>query len=201
MACLGLSMPLLTTSCATGVARVDSHELKSTMGLDPVDVAEIAAEMSESMLSANVLRSKGADGRSIVVISNFRNNTSLYDFDPNVIYRRVTTTLNRSGVAYAYVKGREDSYTSDRRAYNNQEADIEGFLSGSEAGERKRDALSPRPQYSITLELIEQASYVGRRTQKSYQIHMTLNRIGRGLAIWEDIRDINKMRKTRLIGF
>jgi hypothetical protein len=41
---------------------------------------------------------------------------------------------------------------------------------------------------------------LGRTTQKAYQIHMTLNQIGRGLAIWEDLRDVAKTRTRAAVG-
>ena len=48
------------------------------MEFDPKDVADVSAELAESLLSANILRNKGPDGRSVIVISTFRNNTDLY---------------------------------------------------------------------------------------------------------------------------
>jgi PBP1b-binding outer membrane lipoprotein LpoB len=164
------------------------------MGLDPQDVSETAAEMAESMLADNILKSRGSDGRSVVVISTFRNNTSLYDFDPNIIFNPIRVTLNKSGVAYCYVRNRDDAYVSGNRAAVSNENTVRDFL-----GERQMSS-GPSPQYSITLELIEQAGYIGNRTQKAYQIHMTLNRIGSGLAIWEDIKDINKVSRRAALG-
>ncbi|MFM7606510.1 MAG: hypothetical protein ACKO8Z_15110, partial [Prosthecobacter sp.] len=59
----------------------------------------------------------------------------------------------------------------------------------------------PLPQYSLTLELIEDHASLGRTTQKSYQIHMTLNDISRGLEIWEDLRDVSKVGRRAAVGF
>lgn len=182
------------SSCATSVARVDSSQFRSTMGLDPQDVREVSAEMAESMLAANVLRRKGADGRSVIVISNFRNNTALYDFDPGMIYNSIRVTLNKSGVAYCYVKSGDDAYVAGNRSSVRKENEVRDFLGES------RMSSGPSPQYSITLNLIEDASYQGNRTQKAYQIHMTLNRIGSGLALWEDIKYIDKLKRRATIG-
>jgi PBP1b-binding outer membrane lipoprotein LpoB len=165
------------------------------MGLDPQDVKETAAIMAESLLADNILKRKGAGGRSIIAISNFRNNTSLYDFDPNLIYNPIRVTLNKSGVAYAYVKNKEDSFVSVNRSKVNTYNEEADFLGDS------RISSGPSPQYSLTLQLIENATYVGNRSQKAYQIHMTLNQIGSGLAIWEDIQDINKLGRRAAIGF
>jgi len=187
---------LALSSCASySVSRVDSSQFRSSMGLDPQDVSETAAEMAESMLADNILKSRGPGGRTIIAISNFRNNTSLYDFDPNVIYNPIRVTLNKSGVAYCYVKNRDDSFVAGNRAAVAGENQIRDFL-----GETRASS-GPSPQYTITLEIIEQASYVGNRTQKEYQIHMTLNKVGSGLAIWEDIKPIGKMAKRAAIGF
>lgn len=187
---------VIFSSCASySVSRVDSSQFRSSMGLDPQDVKETSALMAESLLADNILKNKGSSGRSVVVISNFRNNTSLYDFDPNLIYNPIRVTLNKSGVAYAYVKNRDDSYVGGNRARVNTYNEEADFLGES------RVSSGPSPQYSLTLELIENTTYVGNRTQKAYQIHMTLNQIGRGLAIWEDIQDINKLGKRASIGF
>ena len=174
------------------------------MGLDPKDVADVSAQMAESLLSANILRNKGADGRSIVAISTFRNNTALYDFDPKLMFNRVTVTLNKTGVASCYVTN--DAYVSQQRANiasSNRRADAQNELlefTGSSQRVSHQSA-GPAPQYSLTLELIEDHGSVGRTTQKAYQIHMTLNQIGKGLAIWEDLQDVNKTRTRASVGF
>jgi len=187
---------LALTSCASySVSRVDSSQFRASMGLDPQDVKETAALMAESLLADNILTRKGAGGRSIIAISNFRNNTSLYDFDPNLIFNPIRVTLNKSGVAYAYVKNSDDGFVSGNRAKVNTYNEEADFLGDS------RISSGPSPQYSLTLQLIENATFVGNRTQKAYQIHMTLNQIGSGLAIWEDIQDINKLGRRAAIGF
>jgi len=187
---------LAFTSCASySVSRVDSSQFRASMGLDPQDVKETAALMAESLLADNILKRKGAGGRSVVAISNFRNNTSLYDFDPNLIYNPIRVTLNKSGVAYAYVKNSDDSFVSGNRARVNTFNEEADFLGDA------RTSSGPSPQYSLTLQLIENATFVGNRSQKAYQIHMTLNQIGSGLAIWEDIKDINKLGRRASIGF
>jgi hypothetical protein len=174
------------------------------MGLDPKDVADVSAEMTESLLSANVLKNKGAEGRSVIAISNFRNNTALYDFDPGLIYNRVKVTLNKSGVAYSYVA--DETYVNQFRAgvaASNAHARARNELlefTGSGHRESMRSS-GPSPQYSLTLELIEDHAMLGRTTQKAYQIHMTLNQIGRGLAIWEDLRDVAKVGTRASVGF
>jgi len=192
---LCLAASLLMSSCASySVSKVSTSQFRSTMGLDPQDVAETASMMSQSLLAANVLKAKGAEGRSVIVISTFRNNTALYDFDPNVIFNPIRVTLNKSGVAYCYVTN--DAYVNGNRAAVAHENDVRGFL-----GEEGRLSSGPSPQYSITLELIEQAVYIGNTTQKSYQIHMTLNKIGSGLAIWEEMKDVGKVGHRAAIGF
>lgn len=194
---------LSLVSCGTTPTRVSTSQLRSTMGLDPKDVAEVSAEMAESLLSANILRNKGADGRSIVAISTFRNNTALYDFDPNLMFNRVKVTLNKTGVAYCYVTN--DAYVSKNRqnvAANNRHADAKNELlefTGSSDRVAHQSA-GPAPQYSLTLELIEDHGSLGRTTQKAYQVHMTLNQIGKGLAIWEDLKDVAKTRTRAGVG-
>ena len=193
VALLALAPLVFLTSCAS-VSKVSTSQFRTTMGLDPQDVAETASAMSQSMLAANVLKAKGSEGRSVIVISTFRNNTALYDFDPNLIFNPIRVTLNKSGVAYCYVTN--DAYVSRNRSAVAHENTVRDFL-----GEGGHASSGPSPQYSITLELIENAGYSGNTTQKQYQIHMTLNQIGRGLAIWEDIKDVSKMGRRAAIGF
>lgn len=183
----------LFSSCAYHAERVSASNFRTTTRLDPRDVAEVSAQMTESLLQAGVLRKKGSGGRSVVAISTFRNNTALYDFDPKMVFNRVTVTLNRTGIAYSYVVN--DGYVRANRAAVSDENEVREFL-----GERQLSS-GPSPQYSLTLELIEDHASVGRTTQKAYQIHMTLNDISSGLSIWEDIRDVYKMGTRPAIGF
>jgi hypothetical protein len=195
---------LCFASCGSAPTRVSSSQLRSTMGFDPKDVADVSAELAESLLSANILRNKGKDGRSVIAISTFRNNTALYDFDPNVIFNRIRVTLNKSGVAYCYVTN--DAYVSKNRAgvaaSNREAASLNGAMAylGVDHRESYKSA-GPAPQYTLTLELIETHGAVGRTTNKTYDIHMTLNEIGRGLAIWEEQKDISKNRTRASVGF
>jgi len=164
------------------------------MGLDPQDIEETSSQMAQSMLAANILKAKGSEGRSIIAISTFRNNTSLYDFDPNLIFNPLRVTLNKSGVAYCYVTN--DAYVSRNRSAVAHENTVRDFL-----GEGSHASSGPSPQYSVTLELIENAGYSGNTSQKQYQIHMTLNKIGSGLAIWEELKPVNKVGRRAAIGF
>lgn len=188
-----LCAALFLTSCAS-VSKVSTSQFRTSMGLDPQDIEETSTLMAQSMLAANVLKAKGAEGRSIIVISTYRNNTALYDFDPNLIFNPIRVTLNKSGVAYCYVTN--DAYVSGHRAAVAHENNVRDFL-----GEEGRLSSGPSPQYSVTLELIENANYIGNTTQKQYQIHMTLNKIGSGLAIWEDLKPVNKVGRRAVIGF
>jgi len=190
---LPLAAVLLLSSCAS-VSKVSTSQFRTTMGLDPQDIEETSSQMAQSMLAANVLTAKGSEGRSVIAISTFRNNTALYDFDPNLIFNPIRVTLNKSGVAYCYVTN--DAYVSRNRAAVSHENSVRDFL-----GEGGHLSSGPSPQYSVTLELIENAGYSGNTTQKQYQIHMTLNKIGSGLAIWEDLKPVNKLGRRAAIGF
>lgn len=189
------ALSLSLSSCATySVNRVTTNQLATTTGLDPSDVAEISARMTESMLAVGALRRKGADGRSVVAISTFRNNTSLYDFDPNLVFNRIKVTLNRTGSAYSYVQN--DRFVSANRGAVSHENQIRQFL-----GEKPMSS-GPSPQYTLTLELIESHAQLGSRvTQKAYQVHMTVNDISSGLSVWEDLQDIAKVGRRSAIGF
>jgi len=190
---LPLAAVLLLSSCAS-VSKVSTSQFRTTMGLDPQDIEETSSQMAQSMLAANVLTAKGSEGRSVIAISTFRNNTALYDFDPNLIFNPIRVTLNKSGVAYCYVTN--DAYVSRNRAAVSHENSVRDFL-----GEGGHLSSGPSPQYSVTLELIENAGYSGNTTQKQYQIHMTLNKIGSGLANWEDLKPVNKLGRRAAIGF
>jgi PBP1b-binding outer membrane lipoprotein LpoB len=190
---LSLAAAMLLSSCAS-VTKVSTSQFRTTMGLDPQDIEETSSQMAQSMLAANVLTAKGSEGRSVIAISTFRNNTALYDFDPNLIFNPIRVTLNKSGVAYCYVTN--DAYVSRNRAAVSHENSVRDFL-----GEGGHLSSGPSPQYSVTLELIENAGYSGNTTQKQYQIHMTLNKIGSGLAIWEDLKPVNKIGRRAAIGF
>jgi len=194
---------LTLASCGSAPTQVSTSSLRSTMGLDPKDVSDVCAQRAESLLSANILKNKGADGRSVVAISTFRNNTALYDFDPNMMFNRVRVTLNKTGVAYCYVTN--DAYVAQNRqnvaAENSRTSQKNELLEFTGSSHRESmQSSGPRPQYTLTLELIEDHAKVGRTTQKAYQIHMTLNAIGQGLALWEDIQDVAKVSTRASVG-
>jgi PBP1b-binding outer membrane lipoprotein LpoB len=195
---------LCFASCGSAPTRVSSSQLRSTMGFDPKDVADVAGQMAESLLSANRLKNKGNDDRSIVAIEGFYNNTALYDFDPKLMFNRVMVTLNKAEKAFCYVKN--DAYVNKNRASvaaaNRQAASVnEGMrYLGLDHREKYRSS-GPSPQYTLNLELIEDHAAVGRTTQKSYQIHMTLHEVKRGVVVWQDIQDVNKTRTRGAVGF
>jgi hypothetical protein len=165
------------------------------MGLDPKDVVDVAEQMAESILTSNVLRIRGEDGRSIIAFSTFRNNTSLEQFDPNMVFNRVSVTLNRTGVAYVHsgndplVGRRQDDVAAANRDIAAQNELLE--FTGSKRRIQRFSAGST-PQYSLGMELIESASQVRKTSQCAYQIHMTVVEVSRGVVVWEDVRDVAK---------
>ena len=181
---IGLSLALMSlmSGCETYSAqRVTTSQLRATTGIDPADVADVSAQMATSLISENLLKKSG--GRTVIELSTFRNNTALYDFDPALIFNRVKVTLNRSGVAYCYVKNDQ---------VVNTERDIQNFL--GEGNQRSA-------RYTLTLELVEQHASMGRTTQNAYQVHMTLNDKNQGIAVWEDIQDVVKVGRRSAVGF
>jgi hypothetical protein len=130
----------------------------------------------------------------VIAISTFRNNTDLYDFDPNVIFARVRELLIKSGVAYFYATN--DANVNENRAsvssHNSVASAQNDELRSLGSPERVPYRSSgPAPQYTLSLELSVDPASIGRTTQKSYQIHMTLNEIGRGLVVWEEKKKIS----------
>jgi PBP1b-binding outer membrane lipoprotein LpoB len=197
--CAGLlALCLCFASCGSaGVHHKDAADVsqrRSTTEFDSKDIADVSAELAESLLSANILRNKGPDGRSVIVISTFRNNTDLYDFDPNVIFNRIRVTLNKSGVAYCYatndanVNENRASVAADNSVARAQNDDLRSIGSSERVAYR---ASGPSPQYTLSMELSVDHASVGRTTQKNYHIHMTLNDIRRNLLIWQDAKKIS----------
>ena len=175
----------------------DASKRRSTMGFDHEDAVDVSAKLAESLLSANVLRNRGPDGRSVIAISTFRNNTDLYDFDPNVIFARIRESLIKSGVAYFYATNDADvnenraSVSADNSVASAQNNDLRS--TGSSERVRSRSSGHP-PQYMLSMELSEDPASVGSTTQKNYQIHMALKEVGKGLEIWEDLLLVSKTR-------
>jgi hypothetical protein len=130
----------------------------------------------------------------VIAISTFRNNTDLYDFDPNVIFARVRELLIKSGVAYFYATN--DANVNENRASVSSHNSVASARNDDlrSLGSSKRvpyRSSGPAPQYTLSSELSVDPASVGRTTQKSYQIHMTLNEIGRGLVVWEEKKKIS----------
>ena len=181
----------------TSPADADASKRRSTMGFDHEDAVDVSAKLAESLLSANVLRNRGPDGRSVIAISTFRNNTDLYDFDPNVIFDRIRVALIKSGVAYCYATN--DANVNENRAsvsaHNSVASARNDDLRSIGSSERVAYRSSgPSPHYMLSMELSEDPASVGSTTQKNYQIHMALKEVVRGLEIWEDLLIISKTR-------
>lgn len=165
------------------------------MGLDPKDAAEVAEQMALSIMASNALRHRERDGRPIITFSSFRNNTSLEQFDPNILFNRVSVTLNKTGAAYVCspgdpLVGRHQEQVE--RA--NQEIAAQNELlefTGSKQRVQKQQYGSA-PGYALGIELIESSSQVGKTIQSAYQVHMTVTEISRGAVVWEDLRDVVK---------
>ena len=191
---------LLVTSfflvgCASKPKQVAFSEMQTSMGLDPRDVADVAGQMAESILASNVLRIRGSDGRAIIAFSTFRNNTSLEQFDPNLLFNRVSVILNRTGTAY--VHGSHDPLVGrhqEQLAAANRQIEAENELLEFTGSKRRipKYRSQDTPQYSLGIELIESSSQVGKTVQAAYQIHMTVVEVSRGVVAWEDLRDVAK---------
>ena len=190
-----LAAAFALVGCAASPKQVSISELRVSMGLDPRDVADVAAQMAQSILDSNVLRIRSGDGRSILAFSTFRNNTALTEFDPNLLFNRVSVTLNRTGVAYVYSSN--DPFVArhqDRVFETNEKISAQNELlefTGSKKRIQQR-SFGSEPQYTLGIELIESTSQVGKTSQRCYQIHMSVVDIARGVTVWEDLRDVAK---------
>jgi PBP1b-binding outer membrane lipoprotein LpoB len=185
----------LLGGCAAPPKQVAFSEMKTSMGLDPGDVAEVAGQMAESILASNVLRIRGEDGRAIIAFSTFRNNTSLQQFDPNLLFNRVSVILNRTGIAYVHgthdpLVGRHQEQLAAANRLIDAENELLEFTGSKKRIPKHRSQSSP--QYSLGIELIESSSQVGKTVQAAYQIHMTVVEVSRGVVAWEDLRDVAK---------
>ncbi len=187
-------------ACTLTTPRTAGLHGPATSTLDPREVAEVSEAMVRSILASNVLKHRDSSGRAIVLIESFRNKSYLYTFDPNILYNRLRSTFNRSGVAHAYLADDEpltNAFLKRHRAgvdANNAQIKARNELlefTGSPQLEDLRSA-GHSPQYSLTVELQEDQGHSGHRAQAPNRIHMVLSHVEDGLVVWEDVRELSK---------
>ena len=192
---LVFSTALFCSSCSSSPKQVPISGLRTTLGFDPRDAAEVAEQMARSIIASNVLSHRDRHGRAVITFSSFRNNTSLDQLDPNILFSRVSVTLNKTGVAY--VCSSDDPLVGrhqERVGRANQKIPAQNELlefTGSN-NRVQMQQYGNEPRYALGLELIESASQVGKTVQSAYQVHMTVTDISRGTVVWEDVQDVAK---------
>ncbi len=181
----------LTVGCqreATVINPTGPETITTVEGINIQDWSNAATELSESLLDANVL---GEDGEpSLIAISSFVNNTTQH-VDRDLLLGKIRTVLNRSGKA--------NTITT---------MDVLGPPEDAVAAEelRRRAAEDPdvemaRPEYTLTLKIIEDRVRAGNVRQAAYAFQMALTDTRNGVAVWEDEKIIAKKGERAAVGW
>jgi PBP1b-binding outer membrane lipoprotein LpoB len=168
-------------------------------GIDIQDATDAAAELSESLLAANVLGRAGQP--SIIAIDRYINDTS-QQIDRDVIVKKIRVSLNKAGVAQTMTTldsaggiGGESNIATRAARERDNEARANAFLNDTAAPEL------PKPDYALTFKILDNRVRAGRTRQTTYTFQMSLTDVKTGLAVWEDEKQITKQGSKPAVGW
>lgn len=194
IAFLSVMIPFLMffSGCASSPARridpTGPETITTVQGINIQDWQDAAAELSESLLASGILGTKGEP--DLIAISSFVNNTSRH-VDQDMLLKKIRTVLNKSGRAYTITTIGVGGETED--AIATEEIRKNAFLND--------DAEIPKPDYSLTLKIIEKVERAGNTRQAAYVFQMSMTEVARGIAVWEDEKVIAKQGEKASIGW
>ncbi|WP_432799363.1 hypothetical protein [Poriferisphaera sp. WC338] len=193
--CLLMALGAMTACQSTEVRRIDpggTETIATVSGLDIQDALDAAGELSESLLEAGILGSSGTPSK--IAISNYVNSTSQH-IDRDRIIKKIRVTLNRAGAAQTFTTlnatggsaGAEDAFAANQQK-------VDAFLSSEKPA-------PPKPDYTMTLKILENKVRAGKIRQTTFSFQMSLTDIKSGLAVWEDERMITKQGSKPAVGW
>ncbi|QDU33542.1 hypothetical protein KS4_15920 [Poriferisphaera corsica] len=191
---LTIGAAALTGCSGPSAQRIDptgTQTITTVSGLDIQDAMDAAAEMSQSLLQAGVLGQNGKPSK--IAISSYVNNTSQH-IDRDRIIKKVRVTLNKAGVAQTFTTmNSKGGTTGTEDAIATRQQQVNAFLSDNPA--------PPKPDYTMTLKLLENKVRAGRTRQTTYIFQMSLTEVNSGLAVWEDEKMITKQGGKAAVGW
>lgn len=186
---LACAILLLVSGCATGISRVDPNGPRTLDSMNKLTMKDwneasenLIKKMQEEFIGQGKLQSSGPQGKSVMVISRFVNQTA-EQIEPDMLVKPIRGALNQTGKVLTDVTsglGVAEDPIAD--AWKRQQI----FESGGKIS---------APDYSLTVKIIGDKTRDGNTTEVSYTFLLSLATMD-GLAVWEGEHRIVK-QKTR----
>ena len=189
---VSLGMAAGCSTPKTTYVETDSSRLINNVDeINIQDFARAADEMTQSLiencLAEEDLTSANAD-KPVIAISRIKNETNMR-FDTDLLVKRIRTNLNRTKTVYT---------TTTVNLKKGEDPLAEEALLIDEAIEEDSKPLVH--DYSLSGKIIEVTTRTDNLRQSTYEFQLTLSD-RRGLAVWEEIKNVTKQGKKATVGF
>lgn len=178
---------VLLAGCSSGAKYIETGSRRSVVTVGQIniqDYSQAAEAMINSLLASGVL-DRVPNPPAILAISRFVNNTS-EQIDIDLLVKKIRVALNKSGKAVTRTTWGIGDTAEDPLAKELEEA------AAATAG-RKAD-------FTLSGKFIETTVRAGRTRQTTFTFQLSLSD-ARGLAVWEDEKEITKQGTRPTIGF
>ena len=187
----------LLSGCGSSARRIDP----TTQGVTTVSDVNTRDWQDVSTRAVNSLIASGAlvrpDGRKTIVMINEVRNRSGASARTQILTNKMRQALLASGKALTTTavggNGPEDNATRQIRELENDDL-------FNQATVQKRGTVIA-PDMSLSGEIINQATNVGRTSENTFYFHVVLTDLQTGLAVWEDNFEISKQETVNIFGY
>ncbi len=197
---------LVAVGCGSDPASIDTSSNQGrirSMKLSPLDFNEAAAtavnNMFKSKVFSNYLRQYEANNTDmpLLMLGKIVNNTSQTVNMP-VLTERITEALMNAELVQVTTAAAGDGQLRD--ASSAEIRDLEYDENFDQSTVQKRGTLKA-PNLSLSGAIIQQQATVGRTTEVTYFITLTLTDNRNGVAVWKGTQEIGRQETKPLIGF
>ena len=183
--------------CGSPAKRIDP----TTQGLTTVGDVNTRDWNDVSARAVNSLVASGAlvrpDGRKSIVMINEVKNRSGARARTQILTNKMRQALLASGKAVTTTavggNGPEDNATRQVRELENDD------LFNQSTVQKRGTVIAP--DLSLSGEIINQATRVGRTTENTFYFHVVVTDLHTGLAVWEDNFEISKQETVNIFGY
>ena len=187
----------LLCGCGSPARRIDpTTQGVTTIGdVNTRDWNDVSARAVNSLIASGAL--VRPDGRKAIVMINQVKNRSGARARTQILTNKMRQALLASGKALTTTavggNGPEDNATRQIRELENDDL-------FNQATVQKRGTVIA-PDMSLSGEIINQATKVGRTSENTFYFHVVLTDLQTGLAVWEDNFDISKQETKNIFGY
>jgi len=186
----------LLSGCGSTAHRIDptTQGVTTVSDVNTRDWQDVASRAVNSLIASGAL--VRPDGRKTVVMINEVRNRSAAAARTQILTNKMRQSLLASGKALTTTavggNGPEDNATRQVRELENDD------LFNQSTVQKRGTVIAP--DMSLSGEIINQATSVGRTNENTFYFHVVLTDLQTGLAVWEDNFEISKQETKSIFG-